>query len=52
MIANSIKLDVGEKMENSILLESEVFLWYVRVLGLESVQEDCDYLPVCGSVGG
>lgn len=54
MISNSIKLAGGkyEKMENFILLENKVFLWCIRVLGLESVQGDCDSLSLCGSVVG
>lgn len=53
MISNSIKLAGGkyEKMENFILLENKVFLWCVRVLGLESVQGDCDSLSVWVSCG-
>lgn len=36
----------GEKMENSMLLESKVFLWYRKVLGLKRMREDCGSLSV------
>lgn len=54
MISKSIKLagEKCEKIEKFVLLENKVFLWCIRVLGLESVQGDCDSLSLCGSVVG